>query len=51
MKLAAGADVEIAKAAFRALGLVTSPAGLPRLIKLAIAAKDEEVSRSRIARS
>ena len=43
MKLAGDADLEIAKAAFRALGLIASPAELPRLIQLAITAQDETV--------
>ncbi len=43
MKLATGVDLEIAKPAFRALGLVASPAELPRLIALAIAARDDAV--------
>lgn len=43
MNLATGTDVETAKAAFRALGLVSSPAELPRLIALAISASDDAV--------
>lgn len=42
MALARGSDQELAKAAFRALGMVANPAELPRLIALAIAVADEE---------
>jgi len=41
IKLATGADLEVAKAALRALGLVSSPADLPQLIQLALAVQDE----------
>ncbi len=41
MKLAAAADLDVAKAAWRALGLVASPADLPRLIALATAVSDD----------
>ena len=43
LKLAAGGDVEICKAAFRALALVARPADLPELIRLSIACKDDAV--------
>lgn len=41
MKLATDADVEVSKAAFRALGQLARPADLPALIRLAIATSDE----------
>jgi HEAT repeat protein len=43
MRLARSADLERAKAAVRALGLVSSPADLPQLIALALALQDETV--------
>lgn len=43
LRLTTDTDLEIAKAAYRALGLVVSPADLPRLIQAAIAVKDEAV--------
>jgi HEAT repeat protein len=43
LKLAADADVEVSKAAFRALGVLARPGDLPQLIRLAISAGDESV--------
>ena len=43
MKLAENAGGETSKAAFRALGLVSRPGDLPRLIQLAIAVQDDDV--------
>lgn len=42
-RLARGSDVELAKAALRALGQVLSPAELPQLIAVAIEVTDESV--------
>lgn len=39
--LAQGANLDVAKAALRALGQISTPADLPRLIALAIAVKEE----------
>ncbi len=39
---ASGTDAEVAKAALRALGVVLSPSGLPRLIELAVKAPDDD---------
>ena len=41
LQLAQEADVETSQAAFRALGLVAGPGDLPRLISLALAARDD----------
>ena len=43
LKLATDADVEMSKAAFRALGVLARPGDLPQLIRLATAASDETV--------
>ncbi len=43
LKLAAGTDVELAKAAWRALGQVARPADLPRLIAPAVEVGDDDV--------
>jgi HEAT repeat protein len=43
MKLASGPDLEVSKAAFRALGLLARPSDLPQLIRLAIGASDDAV--------
>lgn len=41
LTLAGGADLEVSKAAFRALGLLARPSDLPQLIRLAIRVQDE----------
>lgn len=41
MKLATGSDLEVSKAAWRALGLLARPSELPQLIRLAVAVPDE----------
>lgn len=41
MKLAAGSDLEVSKAAWRALGLLARPTELPQLIRLAVPVQDE----------
>lgn len=43
LKLAAGKDAEISKAAFRALAVIARPADLPELIRLSTAARDDAI--------
>lgn len=42
-KLAEDANTDVAKAALRALGLIAGPADLPQLLRLASAARDDEM--------